>query len=81
MPALTDPTIAEQIISNLLSGLTEILSAVPQAIVTAFTNMFLNSGGTTLNTFAIVMLVFGGIALAFGITKLVYNLVARKVGA
>lgn len=76
-------TIASSILSALTSGLTGLVSAIPTAIKDTFVNLFTDTSGntTTLSTFAIVMLVFGGIALAFGISKLVYHLVANKIGA
>lgn len=78
-------SIASQIIQNLLSGLTEILTRVPRAIASSFEALFIApaaEGATTqsLSVFAVIMLVFGGITLAFGLTKLVYNLVRSKVG-
>lgn len=79
--------IASSIIQALTSGLTGLVSAIPTAIKDTFVNLFMTtetSGGTTttsLSTFAVVCLVFGGIALAFGISKLVYHLVAKKIGA
>lgn len=78
-------SIASQIIQNLLSGLTEILTRVPRAIASSFEALFIApaaDGATTqsLSVFSVIMLVFGGITLAFGLTKLVYNLVRSKVG-
>lgn len=75
-------SIASGIIEALTSGLTGIVTAVPQAIVNAFTALFMTGSGEnqTLSAFAIVMLVFGGIALAFGITKLIYNVVRTHTG-
>lgn len=79
-----------QIASSIMEALTSalvgengILTRVPQGIKNAFEGLFITTSGDTsaLSTFAVVMLVFGGIALAFGITKLVFNLVANKIGA
>lgn len=66
-----------------LVGSNGILTVVPQGIVTAFDALFITGTGesATISNFATVMLVFGGIALAFGITKLVFNLVSNKIGA
>lgn len=74
--------IASSIIGALTSGLTGMVSAIPTAIKDTFQNLFFTTNGSTteVSTFAIVMLVFGGVALAFGITKLVYHLVRSKVG-
>lgn len=69
-------------LTSALVGENGILTKVPQGIKTAFETLFIDSGTTpALSVFATVMLVFGGIALAFGITKLIFNLVANKIGA
>lgn len=79
--------IASEIVNAILAPLTDMLTAVPQAIVTAFQALFITTTGTGsdavshISIFGIVMLVFGGVALAFGLTKLVYHLVSKKVGA
>ena len=70
-------------LTSALVGSNGILTVVPQGIVTAFDALFLTGEGTsqTISNFATVMLVFGGVALAFGITKLVFNLISNKIGA
>lgn len=70
-------------LTSALVGSNGILTVVPAGIVTAFEALFISGTGNdaTLSVFATVMLVFGGIALAFGITKLVFNLVSNKIGA
>lgn len=70
-------------ITSALVGSNGILTVVPAGIVTAFDALFLTGEGAnqTISNFATVMLVFGSIALAFGITKLVFNLIANKIGA
>ena len=69
-------------LTSALVGENGILTRVPQGIKTAFETLFIDSGtNPALSVFATVMLVFGGIALAFGITKLIFNLVANKIGA
>lgn len=75
--------IASSIIGALTSGLTGLVSAIPNAIKETFTNLFFDGTGDaqTMSGFAIVMLVFGGIALAFGLSQLVYHLVTKKIGA
>lgn len=83
---MTASQIANDIIGALTSGLSGLISAIPNAIKDAFTALFTTTTGegasavTKVSDFAIVMLVFGGIALAFGITKLIYNLIRSKVG-
>lgn len=84
---MTASQIASSVVGALLAPLTEILVQVPQAIVQAFTALFITTTGSgetatqAISVFAIVMLVFGGISLAIGITKLVFHSVSRKVGA
>lgn len=79
--------VISQIFDALLGGLTEVVSAIPTAIKDTFQALFFTTtevGGvatTNVSSFAIVMLIFGGVALAIGITKLVFHLVGRKVGA
>ena len=83
---MTAAEIAKEILDAITSGLTGLVSAIPTAIKDTFDSLFItttNVGDTTtqgISTFAIVMLVFGGITLAFGITKLIYNLIRSKVG-
>ena len=79
---MTVSAIATSIIEALTSGLTGIITQVPQAIANSFTALFMTGSGEnqTLSTMAIVLLVFGGISLAFGLTKLVFHLVRSKVG-
>lgn len=74
--------IASGIVEALTSAFTSMVSVIPNAIKDTFTNLFFTTNGETqtISTFAIVMLVFGGVALAFGITKLVYHLVRSKIG-
>lgn len=82
---MTVSAIASAIMEALTSALVGengILTKVPQGIKTAFETLFIDSGSTpALSVFATVMLIFGGVALAFGITKLIFNLVANKIGA
>lgn len=81
--------IVSQIMGALTSAFTGengLLVVIPNGIKEAFKALFLDtttSGGNTstnLSVFATVMLVFGSISLVIGITKLIWHLVARKVG-
>lgn len=83
---MTVSALASAIMSALtaaLVGENGILTVIPAGIKSAFEALFITTGTNTseLSVFATVMLVFGGIALAFGITKLVFNLVSNKIGA
>lgn len=80
---MTVAEIGSSVIGALTSGLTGLVSAIPTAIKTTFENLFFDGTGTTqsVSNFAVVSLIFGGIALAFGLSKLVYHCVANKIGA
>lgn len=83
---MTATQIANDIIGALTSGVSGLISTVPNAIKDAFDALFITTTGSgetatqNISTFAVVMLIFGGVALAFGLTKLVYNLIRSKVG-
>lgn len=80
---MTIASIGEAIVSALTSAL-QMVKTVASSILEGFQTLFFitdNQGATTgLSNFAIVMLVFGGVALAVGIGRLVLNLVRSKVG-
>lgn len=78
---MTVSAIGTAIVSALTSGLT-LIPTVASSIIEGFTGLFFTGSGEnqTLSAFAIVMLVFGGVALAFGISRLVMNLIRSKVG-
>lgn len=83
---MTAAQIAKEILDALTAGLTGLVNAIPTAIKDTFNSLFITTNGEGqtatqgISTFAIVMLVFGGVTLAFGITKLIYNLIRSKVG-
>lgn len=66
----------------LLGALTSFVTAIPGAIKSAFEALFFDGTGSsqTVSAFASVLLIFGGITLAMGITKWVTHLVRKKVG-
>lgn len=86
---MTVANIVSQIMGALTSAFTGengLLVVIPKGIKEAFEALFIDtittSSGSTqqVSVFATVMLVFGSISLVIGITKLVWHLVARKVG-
>lgn len=74
--------IVSQITGALTGALTSLVSAIPAAIKAAFQALFFDTSGTTtsVSNMAIVLLVFGGVALGIGITKLIWHKVTSKVG-
>lgn len=74
--------IATSIIEALTSALTGLLGPLAEGIKNAFVALFMDKTGDTqsISIFGIVMLIFGGIALAIGISRLVFNIIRSKVG-
>ena len=74
--------IISSITSALVGAITSLVGAIPAGIKNAFEALFFDTAGntTTVSKMAVVLLVFGGVALAIGLTKLVWHLVRSKVG-
>lgn len=78
--------IVTQILEALFGALNTGVNAIATGIQDAFVAMLFDVTGTgaeavyTLNPFAETMLTFGGIALVFSLTYLVYNLIRSKIG-
>lgn len=71
-------SILQEIIQIITGSLTGIAQAIGEALTTAVTSiMFTTAEGTItgLSTFGIVILIFAGLSLAFGLTRLVYQFV------
>lgn len=64
-----------QMVQILVSGLTEMAAGIGTGLNELVVNIFLASvdGATTLSTFGSVILAFGGIALAIGLSRFVVN--------
>lgn len=73
--------IGTAIVQALTSALS-MVQTVAASILSGFNALFFTGTGETqtLSSFAVVMLVFGGVALAVGIGRLVLNLIRGKVG-
>lgn len=71
------------ILNALLGSLTQFVIAIPQAIKSCFVTLFFDTSGNTtvVSEMATVLLIFGGVALAVGLTRWVTHLLSRKVGA
>lgn len=78
--------IVTDILEALFGALTKGTNAIANAIKTIFVDMLFETSGSgesltyTLNPFGATMLIFGGVALVFSLTYLVYNLVRSKIG-
>lgn len=65
----------QEIISLLVSGITQLASGIGSGLKELVTSIFLDTTGntTTLSTFGGVIVVFAGIALAIGLSRWVVN--------
>lgn len=72
---MTPAQIVAQIVEILTSGLTSFATGIGSGIASAVQNMFFTGTGENqqLSIYAIMVLVFGGIALAVGLTRLIFN--------
>lgn len=63
-----------EFIRIMVGGVTGLATGVAQGITTMATGLFLDTTGTTpvLSAFGGILAIFAGIALAIGITRLVY---------
>lgn len=80
---MTAGAVATSIIGAITSGLTGLVTAIPTAIKSTFESLFFDGTGESqsVSNMLIVLAVFGGITLAFGLSKMVWHLVTKKVGA
>lgn len=72
-----------EFIELLVGGITELASGIGSGVQQYVTDLFLTTGEngsiTGLSTFGGVVAIFGGIALAVGLTTLIFNWV-RSIG-
>lgn len=68
-------SIVTEIISILTSGITGIAQGIGQGLQTLASSVFLTTTGetTTLSTFGVLIVVFAGIGLAIGLSRLVVH--------
>lgn len=75
--------ILKEFIQLLVSGITELATGIGSGVNSFVSDLFLKVGDsgavTGLSTFGGVVAIFGGIALATGITTLIFNWV-RSIG-
>lgn len=67
--------ILQEIVSLLVSGVTQIASGIGSGLQTLVSNIFLDTSSSTtkLSTFGGIIVVFAGIALAIGLCRWVVN--------
>lgn len=76
---MTPSAIVAEIVQILTSGLTSFAQGIGGGISSAVQAMFFTTTGTgadattSLSIYAIMVLVFGGVALAVGLTRLIFN--------
>lgn len=79
-------TVASTILEALKSGLTfvgELANGIKDGILRMFTDGTMTEGvysPTNISTAGVILLVFGGVALAFGICKLCFHIFRSKIG-
>lgn len=75
--------VLKEFITLLVSGISELATGIGSGVNGFVTDLFLKTGDagaiTGLSTFGGVVAIFGGIALATGITTLIFNWV-RSIG-
>lgn len=75
--------VLSEFIQLLVGGITELAGGIGAGIQTYVTDLFLTTGTdgavTGLSTFGGVVAIFGGVALAVGLTTLIFNWV-RSIG-
>ena len=71
--------VVTQILDVLLEGLTKVPASIGEALNAGMKAIFIDAEGN-ISTFAYVILAFGGIALALGLCKLVFNIIRSKIG-
>lgn len=76
-------SVLKEFIQLLVSGISELATGIGSGVNGFVTDLFLKTGDngaiTGLSTFGGVVAIFGGIALATGITTLIFNWV-RSIG-
>lgn len=72
---MTPAQIVAQIVEILTSGLTAFATGIGGGISSSVTAMFFTGTGESqqLSIYAVMVLVFGGVALAVGLTRLIFN--------
>jgi len=70
---MTPSEIVTQVVEILTSGIVELAKGIGTGISQAVTSMAYNTTGDGLSVFFIMVLVFAGVALAVGLTRMIYT--------
>lgn len=72
---MTGSQIVTEIVTILASGITQLGQAIGSGISGVVTSMFFQGTGEsqTLSVFAVMVIVFAGVGLAIGLTRLVFT--------
>lgn len=76
---LTNADISVSFIEILTSGISNLASGIGSGVNSFVGDLFLNASGNGLSTFGFVVAIFGGLALACGLTKLIFEWI-RSIG-
>lgn len=66
----------QEIVSLLVSGISQIATGIGSGLSSLVQNIFVvvgDNGATSLSTFGGVVIIFGGVALAIGLSRFVVN--------
>lgn len=74
--------ILTEIVSLLTGGITGMATGIGSGVQSLVTNLFVDTSGNTqtLSVFGSVVAIFGGIALAVGLSRLIFNWI-QSLGA
>ena len=75
-------SVLEEMIELLTGGITGIATGIGTGVQSLVSNLFLDTTGASpvLSTFGAVVCIFGGIALAVGLSRLIFNWI-QSLGA
>ena len=66
------------IVTTIIDSLTSFVSGIGGAFVEAFNTLFMTSEGGTLNSLGITILVFGGMALGYGVIRYIMGFFRKE---
>lgn len=78
---MTGTAIVTQIIEILVSGITGIATGVGKGMSDLVSNLFFTAEGTAMSTFGTLVVVFAGIGLAIGLSRLVVGWLSSLGGS